>query len=228
MHSERIAKTAAENGANSRISAARQMASARGLGVGDMVLLLGDARLLAAQTAQIIELGAAHLAAAHDLDRVDHRRIEREHALDALAVGNLPHGEALVDAAAGARDAHTLVGLHARALALDHLDVDDHGVARSKVRNLLAGGQLGDLLLLDLLQKVHGDSPAAAPRAGRSGGRGQLGLGELLLESFGLVTFSTVIPGRPTGPGPESITTSRDYGFRARAVACTPTARSAD
>src|SRR5450759_2164211 len=38
-----------------------------------------DARLLAAQSAQVIELGAAHLAAAHDLDRVDHRRVEREH-----------------------------------------------------------------------------------------------------------------------------------------------------
>src|SRR5438552_8622505 len=93
------------------------------------LLLLGDARTLAAQTAQVIELGAAHLAAAHDLDRVDHRRIEREHALDALAIGDLAHREALVDAAAGARDAHALIGLHARALALDHLDVDDDGVA---------------------------------------------------------------------------------------------------
>ena len=43
-------------------------------------------RRLAAASAQIIELGAAHLAAAHDLDRVDHRRVEREHALDTLAV----------------------------------------------------------------------------------------------------------------------------------------------
>src|SRR3981081_2836636 len=118
-----------------------------------MVLSLGDARGLAAAAAQIIELGAAHLAAAHDLDRIDHRRIEREHALDALAVGNLAYREALVDAAAGARDAHTLIGLHARALALDHLDVDDHGVARSEIRDFLTGGELGDLLLLDLLQK---------------------------------------------------------------------------
>src|SRR5262249_45701796 len=61
-----------------------------------MVLLLDDAGALAAQAAQVIELGAAHLAAAHDFDRVDHRRIEREHAFHALAVGNLAHGEILV------------------------------------------------------------------------------------------------------------------------------------
>src|SRR6187402_2970322 len=103
----------------------------------DASLLLGDARLLAAQTAQVIELRAAHLAAAHDLDAVHHRRVERKHALDALAVGNLAHREALVDAAARARDAHALIGLQARALALDHLDVDDHGVARPEVRDFL-------------------------------------------------------------------------------------------
>ena len=62
-------------------------------------LLLGDAGRLAAQAAQVIELGAADLAAAHDLDRVDHRRVEREHALDALAVGNLADREVLVEAA---------------------------------------------------------------------------------------------------------------------------------
>src|SRR6185295_18375620 len=143
------------------------------LGV-DAVLLLGDAGAFAAQTAQVIQLRAAHLAATHDLDRVDHRRIEREHALDALAVGDLAHREALVDAAARARDAHALVSLEARALALDHLHVDDHGVARTEVGDFLVGGELGDLLLLELLQQVHGTSPAAAPRAGRSGGRVQM------------------------------------------------------
>src|SRR5471032_2343716 len=41
--------------------------------------------LFAAQAAQVIKLGAAHLAAAHYLDRVDHRRVKREHALNAFA-----------------------------------------------------------------------------------------------------------------------------------------------
>src|SRR5436190_7482671 len=92
-----------------------------GLGLAAAFLLLGDARLLAAQATQVIELGAAHLAAAHELDRIDHRRIERKDALDAFAVGNLAHREAFIDAAARAGDAQALIGLHAGALALAHL-----------------------------------------------------------------------------------------------------------
>src|SRR5262245_24150189 len=128
---------------------------------------LGNTRRLAAAATQVIELGPAHTAPAHDLDRVDHRRIEREHALDALAIRNLPHGEVFVKAVPGATNAHAFVGLHAGALALDHLDVHDHSVARREIRNVLAGGQLFDLLLLELLNQVHWKSPSAAPRAGR-------------------------------------------------------------
>src|SRR5258707_9990448 len=88
------------------------------------VLLLDDASRLAAQLAQVIKLGATDLAAAHHLDRVDHRRHHREYALDAFAVGNLANGEALVEPAAGTADADAFIGLHAGALAFDHLDVD--------------------------------------------------------------------------------------------------------
>src|SRR5215470_19366352 len=132
---------------------------------------LGDARRLAAPAAQIIELGAADPAAPHDLDRIDHRRIEREHALHALAIRNLAHGEVLVEAVPGATNAHALIGLHAAALALDHLDVHDDRVARREIRNVLAGGQLFDLLLLELLNQVHGKSPSAAPRGRTARGR---------------------------------------------------------
>src|SRR5262249_58440098 len=104
----------------------------RGLGLARLtILLLGDTGGLAAPAAQVIELGAPHLAAAHDLDRVDHGRLQREHALDAFAVGNLAHREVLVEPAARPADAHALVGLHAAAVALDHLDVDDDRVAAS-------------------------------------------------------------------------------------------------
>src|SRR5262245_48661320 len=129
---------------------------------GVVILLLADARGLAAATAQVIELGAAHLAAAHDLDRVDHGRIERKDALHTLAVGNLAHGEILVEARARAADANALIGLDAGALALDHLDVDEDGVARREIRDLLARGKLGNLLFLELVNQIHGNSPAAA------------------------------------------------------------------
>jgi hypothetical protein len=49
--------------------------------LGARVRALEDARRLAAAAAQIIELGAAHLAAAQHLDLGDVGRVDREHAL---------------------------------------------------------------------------------------------------------------------------------------------------
>src|SRR5215469_2997588 len=119
---------------------------------------LADAGRFAAPAAQIVELGPADLAAAHDLDRVDHRRVERKDALDALAVRDLAHREVLVEAAAGAADADALIGLHARPLALDHLDVDDHRVAGREIGDVLFGGKLRHLLFFELLDQIHGNS----------------------------------------------------------------------
>ena len=67
---------------------------------GARIRALEDAGRLAAAAAQIIELRATHLAAAEDLDLGDVGRVDREHALHALAVGNLADGEVLVDAGA--------------------------------------------------------------------------------------------------------------------------------
>src|SRR5262245_14005908 len=94
---------------------------------GRAVLLLDDAGRLAAEAAQVIELGTTHLAATHHLDRVDHRGEQREYALHALAVGNLANGEALIDATAGAADADAFIGLHAGAVAFDDLHIHHHG-----------------------------------------------------------------------------------------------------
>src|SRR4029450_670090 len=159
-----------------------------------VILLLRDARGFAAAAAQVIELGAPDLAAAHDLDGVDHRGIEREDALHALAVGNLAHGEILVEAGAGAADAHALIALDAGALALDHLDVHEQRVAGLKIRNFLAGGKLCDLLFLELLDQVHGKSPSGS--AIRTGARSRhlCGSGELLRHRGGFVTH----PARPS------------------------------
>src|SRR5438552_6577108 len=144
------------------------------------LLLLGDARAFAAQAAQVIELGAAYLAAAHDLDRIDHRRIEREHALDALTIGNLAHREVLVEPGAGAPDAHALIGLDAAALALHHLVVDDERVARLEIGNGFAGGKLRHLLLFELFDQVHRVSPSAAPEMQKA----HVGVGGLELACF--------------------------------------------
>ncbi len=86
--------------------------------LGARVGALEDAGRFAAAAAQIIKLGAAHLAAAQHLDLGDVGRVDGKHALHALAVGNLADREALVDAAAGAGDDDALVGLQAEARAL--------------------------------------------------------------------------------------------------------------
>src|SRR5881227_2452340 len=114
---------------------------------------LADARRLAGARAQVIELRAAYVALSLHLDRGDERRIGLEGALDALARGDLAHDEGGVEAAIPLGDHHALEGLHALALALDHVDVDEHGIAGLEVGNGLA--QPLDLFLLDRLDQVH-------------------------------------------------------------------------
>src|SRR5256885_12476700 len=105
-----------------------------------------DPRGLARQIAQIVELGAAHAAAALDGDLADRRAVGLEHALDALAVRNLAHRERGVESAVAARDHDALVSLDTLTVALYHLDLHHHGVAGLEVRNLA-----GHALLLDFL-----------------------------------------------------------------------------
>ena len=149
---------------------------------------LGDARRLAAPIAQIIELGATHLAAAHDLDRIDHRRMDGEYALDPFAVGDLADGEALLQAAAAAGDADALIGLDAAALAFGDLDVDDDRVAGGEIGDWAGGAELGGLFGLQRLDDVHCPSPCrdAGPLKERFGER----FGALFSVEAGLIQQS--------------------------------------
>src|SRR5579863_2581296 len=166
-------------------------------GLGGVVLPLENAGRFAAPATQVIELGAAHLAAAHHLDGIDHRRIEWKDALDALAIGNLAHGEILVEPAAGTADADAFVGLHAAALAFDDLDVNDERIARLEIGDFLAGGKLRHLFVFDFFEQVHGEFSrgyAVLGCAFVAPLRPVLrGLGVLLLHRAGFVT--------PTPPG---------------------------
>src|SRR5690242_5531391 len=113
--------------------------------------LLLDPRRLARQIAQVVELGTPYAAAALDGDLADRRAVGLEGPLDPLAVGDLAHRERGIEAAVAARDHHALVGLHALAVALDHLHLHDHGIARLEIRDLA-----GHALLLDFLDdSVH-------------------------------------------------------------------------
>src|SRR5215204_2636046 len=52
-----------------------------------------DARRAAAQLAQVVQAGAAHLAVTHHLNLVDARRVALERTLHADAAGDLAHRE---------------------------------------------------------------------------------------------------------------------------------------
>src|SRR4051812_48309129 len=89
----------------------------------DGLALLLDLGGLAAQLAEVVQLGAADVTAGDDLDPLDDRGVHGEGALDTHAEAHLPDGEGLADPAALAPDDDALEDLDARAVALDHADV---------------------------------------------------------------------------------------------------------
>src|SRR5919198_703591 len=97
--------------------AAPRIAGHRGLpfGAGAPIagLTLADACRLPAQPAQVVELGAAHLAAPHHGEVGDHRAVHRKDPLDAHAVRHLADGERLRHPAPAPGDAHPLERLDA-------------------------------------------------------------------------------------------------------------------
>src|SRR5690606_29756479 len=104
------------------------------LGVAGQVFL--DARLLALEATQVVQLAGADATAALDLDRLDRRAVGLEHALDAVAVRDLAHGERGVEAGVLLADDHAFIGLDALAVALLHLHVHDDGVAGTEFGEL--------------------------------------------------------------------------------------------
>src|SRR6185436_14598062 len=95
---------------------------------------LFDARGFAAEIPEVVELCTTDPAMAFDLDLIDRRRIQREHALDSDAAGDFTNGEHLPRAAALARNDHTLEHLDALFVAF----VDFDGVAGTERRNVRA------------------------------------------------------------------------------------------
>src|SRR6266480_1083662 len=129
---------------------------------------LADARRLAGARAQVIELGAAHIALALHLDRGDQRRVGLERALDAFTRRYLAHDERGIQSAVALGDHHAFERLHALSLALDDVDIHHHGVARGEIRHV--AGEPLDLFLLECLNQIH-VSPctlSGTPRAASS------------------------------------------------------------
>src|ERR1700756_5707049 len=100
----RIASSTMRCRALRRPSRARHRPEKNERGVMRASDLLLDPRGLAGQIAQIVELGAAHVAAALDRDIADRGAVGLEDALNALAVRDLAHRERGVETAVAARD----------------------------------------------------------------------------------------------------------------------------
>src|SRR3984885_6114723 len=133
-----------------------------------------DARGLAGQVAQVVELGAAHAAAALDGDVADGRAVGLENALHTLPLRGLAHGEGGVQPAIAPGDNPTLVGLHALAVAFDHLHLHHHGVAGPEFRHLARHALPVDFL--DYLAHVR------SPRSSL----GRLSAAQVLQRTLGL------------------------------------------
>src|ERR687897_448927 len=126
--------------------------------------LFADLGRLTDAVAQVIELGAADVTPADDLDLGDGRRVERERALDAHAVAHLPHLERLADAGARAADDDALEDLDALLGPLDHAHMDLERVAGREVGDV--GAQAG------LVDEIGGIHRAVAPGEARDGRTG--------------------------------------------------------
>src|SRR3954465_13350891 len=139
------------------------------LGAG--VAALAHAGALADAAAQVVELGAPHVAAGGHLDLLDLRRVQGECALDADAEGLLADREGLAHAFTLALDDHALEDLRAAPRALDDLEVDLDAVS---------GLEAGDAAQLGALEGVddgaHGrrEVPARMASAGGRHGSGRL------------------------------------------------------
>src|SRR5262249_30394128 len=101
--------------------------------------LVLDARGLAFEIAQVIQLRAPDLRRPHRLDLLDRRRVERKNALDPLPERHFAHCERRARAAAMQADHDAFEDLDALLVAFAHFHVHADRVARPHVRPL---GQL--------------------------------------------------------------------------------------
>lgn len=118
---------------------------------------LFDAGALAAEFAQIVQLGAADAAEALDFDLGDAGAVKGENPLHADAVADLADGEAFADAAVLAGDDDAFEGLKTLAGAFLDLDGNAHGVAGAE------GGDFALRLHVFLLNEFYSGIHTALP-----------------------------------------------------------------
>src|SRR5260370_29806058 len=126
--------------------------------IAGLAPLLLDFRRLSDPVPQVVELGAADVAAGGDLDLGDDGRVQRESALNAHAEADLADGEGLADTAALAADHDALEELDPLPVAFHDPDVDLHRVAGREV-----GPVVAEVRAVDEIGGVHGVAPGGGP-----------------------------------------------------------------
>src|SRR5690554_4857105 len=126
-----------------------------------VLALLADTSCLTATLAQVVQLGATYVAAAHNLDVVDRGCVHREGTLHAYAERHLADLEGLTNAVALTVNDVAVEHLDTGTRTLDDLDVSLHVVTGAEVGNVFADLARANVvkLLHDLLL-AHATGPA--------------------------------------------------------------------
>ena len=112
-----------------------------------------DTRRLAAAIAEVVQLGTTHVTTALHFDAGDQGAVGLECTFHAFAAGDLAHDKAAVQTTVALGNHHAFVGLHALAVTFDDVNVHNHGVAGSELRDVFA--QASNFFLLKSLDQVH-------------------------------------------------------------------------
>lgn len=100
------------------------------------VALLADLCLLAAKCTQVVELCAAHVTAADELDVIDDRRVDWELTLDSHLERNLANVERLANPVTVTADNDALENLDTATVTFNNVYVNLHRVADAEVGNV--------------------------------------------------------------------------------------------
>jgi len=128
---------------------------------GGLASALDEQSAFADAAAEVMKFGAADFAAVDDFDFGDAWGVDWENALDAFAVGDFPDGEGSVHAGTAAGDDQAFENLDTLFAAFHHAAMDFHGIT-----DIERGDVLFQLLLLDLINDIHGMLQGKGMRVG--------------------------------------------------------------
>src|SRR5262245_6584516 len=113
--------------------------SGRSCSVAGRSLLAIETRCLAGPFTQIIEFGAAYLAARHNVDLIDAGRVQGEDPLHADAVGDFSASEGRTVAFARESDDDSVENLSPLLFAFHHVHLNPNRLTRSQCGDLFLG-----------------------------------------------------------------------------------------